>query len=133
MAVVAIIGNGFDINLGMPTGYQDFLASTYFPSINDERSLAFALRAKADAMHWFDIEEELAIYASSNVGRKTLKQEYYDLREALSQYLNSLPFPTDSKSTHAHQLIQKIAGEKDLKIFNFNYTNSVKYLLQDAG
>ena len=56
--VVAIIGNGFDLNLGMPTKYQDFLRSPYFPVLKDDDSgsLAWALRIKADAQGWVDIE-----------------------------------------------------------------------------
>ena len=133
--VIAIIGNGFDLNLGMPTKYQDFLRSSYFPVLKDDDigSLAWALRIKADAQGWVDIEQELAAYSIKNGGTATFKEEYYALRKALSQYLNSLPLPSNSSSTHAHKLIQEVASKAELKIVNFNYTSSVKHLLRVMG
>jgi len=131
--VVAIIGNGFDLNLGMPTSYQDFLQSKYFPESTEEGSLAWTLRKKADSQLWVDIELELAEYSRKNAERVTFEAEYQELRVALSNYINSLEIPSDSQSTHAAKLIQKIAQGGDFKIVNFNYTSTVKQLLSTAG
>lgn len=131
-SAVAIIGNGFDLNLGMRTSYQDFFESSYFPEGNDA-SLACALRRKKDALGWVDIEQELADFSKSNPQSGTFKAEYQALRSALAEYIRSLPLPAEKGETHAHRLIEVLAKESDLLIVNFNYTRSVKHLLATAG
>lgn len=36
-----IIGNGFDINLGLPTGYEDFIVSPQFERLINKNRMSF--------------------------------------------------------------------------------------------
>ena len=126
---IAIIGNGFDLNLGMRTSYRDFLVSPFFPKSDDESSLAAHLRRKYDAERWVDIEQELAIYSYSNSNRSTVQHEYQELRSALAAYVRSLLLPKADGETHAHNLIRTLAGKGEMLMVNFNYTQTVQHLL----
>jgi len=70
-----IIGNGFDINLGLKTSYFDFIMSDQFRSINSfskkgknlsEKDInnffAFYLELKYTIQNWVDIEKEISNY-----------------------------------------------------------------------
>ena len=86
MGNVFIIGNGFDLDLGLPTKYSDFAKSEYWPAaapkkmiLNDRvqsNSGIFRINTTADAPKleevietarnretWFDLEKELLEYA----------------------------------------------------------------------
>lgn len=86
MGNVFIIGNGFDLDLGLPTKYSDFAKSAYWPDaapkkliLNDRvqsNSGIFRINTTADAPKleevietarnretWFDLEKELLEYA----------------------------------------------------------------------
>ena len=131
-STVAIIGNGFDLNLGMPTSYLDFLRSPHFPASQDEKSLSSVLCRMSEIERWVDIELELVQYSAANPGRPTFQSEYNALRSALGEYINSLPVPMLDGTTHAHRLIQKLVTSDDPLVVYFNYTSSVRKLLEHA-
>ena len=57
-----VIGNGFDINLGLPTSYADFVKSTHFDDmVKRGNELAKHLKSKFELQNWIDIENELKI------------------------------------------------------------------------
>ena len=59
-----IIGNGFDINLGLPTSYTDFVKSTHFNDmVKRGNELAKYLKSKFELQNWIDIENELKTYS----------------------------------------------------------------------
>ena len=132
-STVAIIGNGFDLSLGMPTSYKHFLGSPYFPEPPGEDSLAAVLRRRSQIERWVDIEQELASFSALNSSRTTLKEEYLKLKSRLCEYMASVTLPNDVESTHAKKLVDRIAGSAGLYVVNFNYTSSVKELLLRAG
>ena len=55
----AIIGNGFDLNLGLKTSYQDFLQSTCLEKINPQNSLAKHFSNQKQLKNWVDVEESI--------------------------------------------------------------------------
>lgn len=86
MGNVLIIGNGFDLDLGLPTKYSDFAKSEYWPSsaprkknreeqsqndsriinlytITDSPKLEEAIENARSRETWFDLEKELLDYA----------------------------------------------------------------------
>lgn len=132
-STIAILGNGFDLNLGMPTSYLDFLRSPYFPESRDGKSLSSVLCRMSEIERWVDIELELVKYSAANPGRPTFQSEYNALRSALGEYIKSLPVPRLDGTTHAHRLVQKLATSSDPLVVNFNYTSSVRKLLEQAG
>lgn len=55
-----IIGNGFDLSLGLSTSYMDFVNSDEFQILlNMQNQLAIYLKVNAELQNWIDIENEL--------------------------------------------------------------------------
>lgn len=60
-----IIGNGFDLSLGLSTSYMDFVNSDEFQILlNMQNQLAIYLKVNAELQNWIDIENELKLYES---------------------------------------------------------------------
>jgi hypothetical protein len=77
-----VIGNGFDINLGLPTSYADFVKSTHFDDmVKRGNELAKHLKSKFELQNWIDIENELKSYSLKKV---------MDLSSSITSYLLSL-------------------------------------------
>ena len=65
-----IIGNGFDLSLGLSTSYMDFVNSDEFQILlNMQNQLAIYLKVNAELQNWIDIENEL------NLKKDELKEE----------------------------------------------------------
>lgn len=69
--MLLIIGNGFDINLGLKTRYSDFMRWWISNDIVHIGSLLEYLRNKFnkssnhDELRWIDLENELKVYCKS--------------------------------------------------------------------
>lgn len=60
-----IIGNGFDLSLGLETKYSDFARSDKWPNqISNEYYFAY-LNNKKNTEYWFDLEQVLGAYEKS--------------------------------------------------------------------
>jgi hypothetical protein len=116
MNKILITGNGFDLNMGLKTSYQDFLKSDEFKRLlvasNDKRLLNY-LHAVQGEKNWVDIEDELKNFVlkltpkkqdTSNkkssgfsqspsinnidmINNKNIKDDYQKLKDALTIYL----------------------------------------------
>ena len=145
---VLVLGNGFDLSLKMKTSYKDFASSTFWPFSDKEKyaefSLPYFLNSNYDkAKSWFDLEELLAIYASSNniegnihKGDSSLiekdKEFFKILVSSLTDYLQQEQenFVERIKNTQgarrasvAHIVLQMLEKKEHLSIFSFNYTD----------
>lgn len=61
-----ILGNGFDLDLKLPTTYADFASSQFWPLIDQDAfhsPLADVLLRAKGTERWFDIEDILYRYA----------------------------------------------------------------------
>lgn len=70
--IVLILGNGFDLDLGLKTSYKDFWESDFCPRDYPApliRHLNNRWDGDLDAVRWYDLENELSAYAIS--GDKT--------------------------------------------------------------
>lgn len=86
---ILIIGNGFDLNLGLKTGYKDFITSKYFKTLVKNRNpIAEYFNEKNELNNWVDIEKELTEY-SIIVKNKNLdiKENFEEIKLALINYL----------------------------------------------
>ena len=67
--IVAILGNGFDLDLGLKTSYHDFWESDYCPK-HYPAPLILHLNQrwpdKHNSVKWYDLENELYYYVKSN-------------------------------------------------------------------
>lgn len=141
---ILIIGNGFDINLGLKTSYADFLNSEQFMNISDKNNLAKFLKKRLEKTRWIDIENELGNYSKSLfiltngilIPREEKKQEianfkrdYNEIREALRVYLR---IATEKEiininNKKAFEIISNAVRCKDKTyILSFNYTDTIE-------
>ncbi len=129
---VLLVGNGFDLNLGLKTSYSHFLSSSDFKALAQTNNLCIYLENKLKLQHWIDIENELKTYSQSG-NDKTFKKEFKELCEALSNYLNKLDYSIIDQSSVAYKFLHAIANIQDILIIDFNYTSSTCILLKEFG
>lgn len=128
---IIIIGNGFDLNLGLKTSYNDFINSKDFDRLIElENKLAIHLKSVKEKNNWVDIENELASY-SKRIKDVNFKIEYGYLKSYLMNYLNSVDLKNISKDSEAYKLIKNCP--KNTAIYNFNYTNSILEILKELS
>lgn len=129
---VLVIGNGFDLNLGLKTSYFDFLKSPQFESLIyiKKNQLSVYLKEAHDAKLWIDVENELKQFSKQRT--EDFEAEYEDLCLALMEYLKGLDYNDINKESKAYQLIKDIRF-KDFLILDFNYTDSIVSILDDFG
>lgn len=71
-----IIGNGFDINLGMDTSYKSFyhkLTATGFWAKHVQNTLLMYIKEKGERNNWYDFESIILDYAINSKFAKRLK------------------------------------------------------------
>lgn len=128
---ILITGNGFDLNLGLKTSYQDFIVSDAFSSLLEANNkLCLYLKNQQEVNNWIDIENELKGYSNSickDSNRNIFRQEYHSLCKSLCDYLNSLDMSYIDETSQAYELLTE--KFERLLIFNFNYTLSLEYIL----
>ncbi|MBP3741305.1 MAG: hypothetical protein J6I41_09325 [Bacteroidales bacterium] len=148
---VFIVGNGFDLDLGLPTRYSDFAKSNYWPkeqSIDVYRtdrtglldpyapqSLASYLNEKINIETWFDLEHELLNYAQGNItsviNGETAEHiknnvDYYKLLQI--QLCDYIKFVQDNiqkgNECVATKVLEAVVNNGFFtSIYSFNYTN----------
>ena len=159
--VVVVVGNGFDLDLGYPTSYNDFVESKWFKTLLDEdnippelilegkyadkmqiypNGLAKYIKEQKEYNNWVDLEEciiRYAILTKSSLNHKALKREVDALRYFLYQYIGRLnrtfeKYALDRQHKVAYRLITElIQHEVDIEIWNFNYTYYCQLVLKD--
>jgi hypothetical protein len=134
---VLIIGNGFDRNLGFPTGYTDFIKSDQFRGIT-QNGIVEHLENEQDLNNWIDIENEFQRFSlrftkkyGPDEKREVVKGWYLEIVNALIGYLNTIDYSKYDRNSEAFKLLQKLVGNS--AIFDFNYTPSVSLILKELG
>lgn len=123
---IIVIGNGFDLNLGLKTSYKDFIVSDYFKAlIEKNNSLATYLIDKNDLNHWVDIEKEITQYSMHIQNTDpNVKNNFEALKTSLANYLKEAQEGEVDQDSQAFKMMQEEIQRAD-KIYNFNYTNTV--------
>lgn len=91
---VILIGNGFDLALGLETGYTQFVDSVHFKKITSS-SLCRNIEKMRTIQNWVDLELEILAYAKelsrifNPLDVPVFKKEYEELCQALTEYLKS--------------------------------------------
>ncbi|MCM1441733.1 MAG: bacteriophage abortive infection AbiH family protein, partial [Roseburia sp.] len=75
MKTLVIIGNGFDLNLGLKTSYRHFVESEECRTLlsKGHNYLLKTILGKYHLCNWVDIEEELKFIARTSKGWKIKK------------------------------------------------------------
>lgn len=150
MAELAIIiGNGFDIDLGLPSKYSQFIEGDEWEKIvntiilsskNDYRkhSLIYHLYKESNSdskKDWFNIEEEIKQFIHehpkcSNDEVDDIKMEFDILQKALKEYLIRVSSKCKMDiEKYPYMFINKLTNcLKKIVVFNFNYTNPINFL-----
>lgn len=137
---IIIIGNGFDLNLGLKTSYKDFMESNYLSSlVENNNSLAKYLNNVSkltQLRNWIDIEKELTEYSLAMTVVKdeniNVKNDFRNFKIALMDYLKEAQDKEINRNSKAFEMIKNEIDTAN-RIYNFNYTNSVFKIVQLLG
>lgn len=123
---ILIIGNGFDLNLGLKTSYKDFLESEEFRTlVTKENNMALYFKEKQELNNWVDIEREITNFSNSfEDDNFNIKEDFSELKKALMNYLKKAQEKEINQNSKAFKVFKEEIKTIDL-IFNFNYTDSV--------
>ncbi len=130
-----IIGNGFDIDLGLKTRYSDFAKSKYWEKLVEntygvDQDLLNALKEAKETEAWFDIEKTMNDYVrairpeflETDIVDKD-KKSFVDVSDALSKYLKEEQASRSiKKSSYAAQVLQMVTDVGGFEYYTFNYT-----------
>ena len=152
MRILYLIGNGFDLNLGMNTRYIDFY--NYYQTVKARSNVVIELkeRISADLKNWSDLEIAFGQHTQYIKTTEDFDVLYADLEDNLADYLHKqvnkfdfskidtekfykdLIYP-ESHLTQADKLkINEIRKNKSsnaniIDIVTFNYTESIESIL----
>lgn len=152
MNVLFILGNGFDINLGLHTGYQDFYE--YYlkqPSTNPVIVKLKEYLKKARYTTWADLEIGLGSYTAEVENIDQMRTVYYDIGDNLRAFLNKEEASFSSSDEVLGAITKGFVsphsflphGMRDaidvyrighnhfmIDVISFNYTNTLEKILQ---
>lgn len=131
-----IIGNGFDIDLGLKTRYSDFANSRIWEKLMENTScldndLLAALMDAKEKEAWFDIEKTMNDYVRAiNPAYLTTslvdtdKSSFVKVAEALSKYLKDEQKSRNLETNHyASQVLRLVSEVGGFEYYTFNYTS----------
>ena len=139
-----VLGNGFDLDLGLKTSYADFINSDFLVGC-ENNSLIKEIKDEMkeekegkEGKKWIDIELFLRDYAFKHQGEneEQIRKEFDELRERLNFYMHSGKFliynrdvsgvyhyDKNLKSTAAKVLLYVLSKDNATNIYTFNYTD----------
>jgi len=151
--VVYLIGNGFDLNLGLKTSYRDFY---HYYIARESKSLAvqkFKSSISEDISKWSDLEVELGRYTKNLTSLEELDDIHESVVDELADYLEKeqehfisekqsqinvetfkkyLFHPENSlkqRDSNALKTFYKGSKSNQYHIINFNYTHIIEHIL----
>lgn len=135
MKTVVIIGNGFDLDLGLKTSYRDFVTSLECNILRygNRNNLLSMILDKFYLQNWIDLEEELKELALrlnyvALPKHKDFKAEYLGITKCLHSYLKRIQDSVQESGLReiscAAKLLELMCDyPSEFEIFNFNYTD----------
>ena len=141
-----IIGNGFDIDMGLPSRYSDFADSPEFHDLahrmynmyyeeERENSLVLQIQQASYDSNWFDIEEEIHKYVEVHPCldekiTRMVHSEFDSLKNALANYLKRITTNFSADNSKLSTALYYRMRECPLSVTEiyFNYTNPQQYI-----
>lgn len=134
---VLILGNGFDLDLGLKTSYSNFMDSEDFKAIVYNNYFARYLQDRRERLggNWIDIENEIKSYvhvtvphtidevAHNNKELPQFKKDYYELIEALKTYLSNIDLSNINIDSCAAKILKAVINNGYFSILSYNYTD----------
>ncbi len=130
-----ILGNGFDLDLGLHTRYSEFWASDVWNSAKSacpEQYLINSLERYCVTHNWFDMESGLLEGAtrlqgrlSDNFDNNSYRESFQTLTQALKEYIQKEQeaFIPKQNSVAEHLLNCFADSGSMINIYSFNYTD----------
>jgi len=156
MNIVFLIGNGFDLHLGMKTRYSDFY--DYYVSKKSSSQLIQKLKNEIDGNleNWSDLELALGKYTEDLNSTEEFNEVFDDIEDNLADYLDSVEnkfdfnqfdgtelykyfvFPEDALPSADKNKILKFKNiynnsQWNLNLITFNYTQTLEKLTKYTG
>lgn len=154
MKIVYLIGNGFDLNLGMKTKYTDFY--DYYKTIDAKsENIKFLKEAiNNDLVNWSDLELALGDYTKHLTSLSDFDEVYEDLLDNLAEYLKKQEDEFDFGGFNKDQFCKDIISPENslapldreyisnfkgkwkhtswsINVITFNYTRSLEKLFNN--
>lgn len=145
--VALIVGNGFDIDMGLPSKYSDFIKSKEWQNVvsgfniylqmqdYQEHSLVGQLQLASQNSQWFDIEEEIHKFIENHSNLKDLevrdiRSEFDAIKVALTNYLKRITATFTADNSKASTVLHYRLRESPLTATEiyFNYTYPHQYI-----
>lgn len=154
MNVVFILGNGFDLNLGLNTRYSDFY-EYYIEQDSSKEEVIKELKKniKSNIKNWSDLELQLGRYTSRLASQNDFDIFYFDIVDNLREYLyleqDRFDYSTFSRSILLRDFAEpervlpqrernkltdwypKFGGNINTSILTFNYTRTIEKILSE--
>lgn len=139
MSKVFIIGNGFDLDLGLKTRYIDFWNSDVFEEYRNtyySGLISYLNKQANENSTWFDIEALLREYV--HLGEKSYnyvnssdferdKREFEEIRKCLADYLElQVRHQKLNHNSMAANVLKAMVSIDSSIIYTFNYTDLYK-------
>lgn len=156
MNILFVLGNGFDINLGMKTKYTDFYKEYKISKSQGENIENLKSTIITDNENWADLELALGEFTSELESEEDFDEVNDDLRSSLAKYLEKqetnfdynkfdkkklfrcLAFPEEHLLLKDQRLVNTFKKGHGIRRWNvniltLNYTNSIEKLVGDKN
>lgn len=154
MNIVYLIGNGFDLNLGMETSYENFYNYYFIEKSSNENIEKLKEEIKNDIENWSALEVALGKHTEEIETSNEFEEIRQDIILNLSKYLKKQEESFDFSKTKKYELITDICtpfiklrnGEKEffknlltpikhelaeIDFISFNYTSILDKLIEE--
>lgn len=155
MNILFIIGNGFDLNLGLKTSYRDFFGFYTNMEPSEFRSINKLKEDIGDDIDtWSDLEMTLGSYTQNLTSAGDIDEIYFDLLDKLcihlsneekklkynnldrTKFLNDLAQPEKMLVSRDQNTINEFmypilrnSGQVNIRILTFNYTKTIENII----
>lgn len=147
MNILYLLGNGFDVKLGLKTRFKDFLINGYTEQSSDVDLIKKLKRAiQNDIDTWADLEKKLGEYSTAVENETDYLTLFKDIRLKLADYIQEQKYEKSLQGDEYYNFTNSIRnlnqyllpGERfaitqsnndEINFITFNYTHSLESLL----
>lgn len=150
MTRTLILGNGFDLFLGLKCSFGDYLRSSYFRQLEEDNHLkAFCTNQLQEDENWSDLENGVKSWTSSiefplvnyidrlndsrSVDIEKLKKDFGAFKLSIHRFVERAYSDLHNLHPHGTELVRKWVQKGDVRVYNFNYTSTLEDIAFDHG
>lgn len=134
LANTIILGNGFDLDLGLKTSYRDFLKSNQFRTLLDENcgmdidmNIFQFIKDQSQLETWGGVEASLLDFVQkfktcpNQKIKNTIRSSYEKLEKGIADYLADISYEAINESSCAIYLLHRLSNM--VNVYSYNYTD----------